>query len=521
MKKKYKQPNNSSEQLIIINKDLVDNVNSNSIIDITAQNLNSKDISLSNISNKKVINPPKCKSLKFLPPKTNKLKKTLILDLDETLIHSIFDSNSKEHCDLQLNFLINGQKILVKTKIRPYVDIFLEKMSKKFEIIIFSAGISEYVNPIINILNKNNYIEYKLFREHCSILDIGYTKDLIRLNRNLKDIIILDNNPISYIFNIENGIPIKSWTGEKKDNELLNLIPILEFLSEVDDVRKYIKIFSNGQIFFYEKAYKIIEEKKKVNEENIEMKRKRDYYFNDKIKNKMLDEISKDYKRDRKFTEEKWDKKNSVVKLLESLNKKKYNNNKHIENYKKNFSIIKDREKENNNINNIKINNYNTLDNNLNTNSFREKIMNNKTFSIKSKENLNKINLNKNIENDLKFNENKDRKIKIFKSNYQKINQFIEDNNKNYNKYDSNINLKPVIIIDKKKTDLFKNYNNNKINKNIINYTQYDDINYNEIRTNNFNKNNKIKEYKLFNSINLNENGFIKKNLMKYFNKKL
>ena len=93
MKKKNKQPNNSSEQLIIINKDLVDNVNSNSIIDITAQNLNSKDISLSNISNKKVINPPKCKSLKFLPPKTNKLKKTLILDLDETLIHSVFNSN--------------------------------------------------------------------------------------------------------------------------------------------------------------------------------------------------------------------------------------------------------------------------------------------------------------------------------------------------------------------------------------------------------------------------------------------
>ena len=127
MKKKNKQPNNSSEQSIIINKDLVDNVNSNSIIDITAQNLNSKDISLSNISNKKIINPPKCKSLKFLPPKTNKLKKTLILDLDETLIHSVFNSNSKEHCDLQLNFLINDQKILVKTKIRPYVDIFLEK----------------------------------------------------------------------------------------------------------------------------------------------------------------------------------------------------------------------------------------------------------------------------------------------------------------------------------------------------------------------------------------------------------
>jgi len=517
MKKKNKQPDNSSEQLIIINNDLVDNVNSNSIIDITAQNLNSKDFSLNNISNKKVINPPKCKSLKFLPPKKNKLKKTLILDLDETLIHSIFDSKTKERSDLQLNFLINDQKILVKTKIRPNVDIFLEKMSKIFEIIIFSAGISEYVNPIINILDKNNYIAYKLFREHCSILDIGYTKDLIRLNRNLKDIIILDNNPISYIFNIENGIPIKSWTGEKRDKELLNLIPILEFLSEVDDVRKYIKIFSNGQIFFYEKAYKIIEEKKKVNEENIEMKRKRDYYFNENIKNKMLDEISKDYKRDRRFTAEKWDKKNSVVKLLESLNKKKYNNNKHLENYKKNFSIIKDRENENN-TNNIKINNYNTLDNNLNTISFRDKIINNKTFFIKNKENKNKINLNKNVENDLKLNENKDRKIKIFKSNYQKINQF-EDDNKNYNnnKYESNINLRPVIILDKKKTDLFKNYNNNTINKNNNNYSQYDNMNYNEKRTNNFNKNNNIK---LINSINISENGFIKKNLMKYLNKK-
>ena len=71
------------------------------------------------------------------------------------------------------------------------------------------------------------------------------------MGRELKDIIILDNNPTAYSLNHYNGFPIKSWFDDKNDDELLKIIPILEFLSYVPDVRDYIKkIVSQNKVQF-------------------------------------------------------------------------------------------------------------------------------------------------------------------------------------------------------------------------------------------------------------------------------
>jgi carboxy-terminal domain RNA polymerase II polypeptide A small phosphatase len=56
------------------------------------------------------------------------------------------------------------------------------------------------------------------------------------LGRNLKDVIILDNSPASYIFHPTNAIPISSWFNDPSDTELLDLIPFLEDLKLVDNV---------------------------------------------------------------------------------------------------------------------------------------------------------------------------------------------------------------------------------------------------------------------------------------------
>ena len=58
--------------------------------------------------------------------------------------------------------------------------------------------------------------------------------------RDLKDMIIIDNNPESYLMNQENAIPILTWEDDENDNELDKLIPVLKYLSKVTDVRDVI-----------------------------------------------------------------------------------------------------------------------------------------------------------------------------------------------------------------------------------------------------------------------------------------
>lgn len=63
------------------------------------------------------------------------------------------------------------------------------------------------------------------------------------LGRPMNESLIIDNSPTSYTFHPENAIPILSWYDDPKDRCLFELIPLLESLAEVDDVRKYIPQF--------------------------------------------------------------------------------------------------------------------------------------------------------------------------------------------------------------------------------------------------------------------------------------
>ena len=88
----------------------------------------------------------------------------------------------------------------------------------------------------------------------------------------MNDIIIVDNTPNCYFLNNDNGFPIKSWLNDINDRELIRIIPYLEFLSNVDDVRKYIPKMKNNFTFSYEKADLVLEEDKKIKEEEEKKK---------------------------------------------------------------------------------------------------------------------------------------------------------------------------------------------------------------------------------------------------------
>ena len=203
----------------------------------------------------------------FLLPKASS-KKTLVLDLDETLVHSQFLPFSTQS-DVILKIDIENQIHDIHVLIRPGVQTFLKRLSKLYEIVIFTASVSKYADPLLDILDKDNICSFRLFREHCSMMGMTYIKDLNKLGRNLKDVIIVDNSPLSYSFNKENGIPILTWFNDKNDKELDYLLPILEFLSIVDDVRIFIKDIIINDTINYLNAINIIKNYSEINKNGL------------------------------------------------------------------------------------------------------------------------------------------------------------------------------------------------------------------------------------------------------------
>ena len=156
----------------------------------------------------------------LLPPKSKEFynKKTLILDLDETLVHSSFTPFEKN--DIVLNVDFEGVMYNIYVLIRPDAELFIKSVGKLFEV-----------------------VKFRLYRDHCTFINGIYIKDLKKCNRSLKDLIIVDNSPIAYTFDSDNGLPIKTWIEDPDDKELMKLLPILEFLSKTKDVRKFIDQF--------------------------------------------------------------------------------------------------------------------------------------------------------------------------------------------------------------------------------------------------------------------------------------
>ena len=175
----------------------------------------------------------------------NSGRKTLILDLDETLVHSSTKKGFPNKKNIILNLKIKNIKYKIFVIIRPFFEKFLYEMSHCYDLYIFTASISNYAKPLIEIIDKNKVIIQVLTRDNCLKVKGVPLKDLSIFNKDLKDIIIIDNNPVSYALHKNNGIPILTWIDNPNDNELLKLIPILKYMSKVKDVRPIINKILN------------------------------------------------------------------------------------------------------------------------------------------------------------------------------------------------------------------------------------------------------------------------------------
>ena len=134
-------------------------------------------------------------------------------------------------------------------------------MAQCYELIIYTASLAKYAYPLLDWLDPKRLCSYRLVREHCTFFNGIYVKDLNRINRELKDTIIIDNSPASYLFHPECALPTKSWYDDMSCKELLMFIPILEGLSQVPDVRDYLKLFIHDNEVDFMKAAQLFKKR--------------------------------------------------------------------------------------------------------------------------------------------------------------------------------------------------------------------------------------------------------------------
>lgn len=162
-------------------------------------------------------------------------RKCLVLDLDETLVHSSFKMIS--NADFIVPVEIEGTVHNVYVIKRPGVDEFMRQMGEIYEVVVFTASLAKYADPVLDILDIHQVVRHRLFRESCYNHKGNYVKDLSQLGRDIHTSIIIDNSPASYIFHPNNAVPISSWFNDPHDTELTDLCPFLAELADVDDVR--------------------------------------------------------------------------------------------------------------------------------------------------------------------------------------------------------------------------------------------------------------------------------------------
>ncbi|XP_050221166.1 uncharacterized protein LOC126671437 [Mercurialis annua] len=185
-----------------------------------------------------------CKALfvnEKLPPLIS-AKRTVFLDLDETLVHSKADP-PPHFFDFVVKPNIEGEIMNFYVLKRPGVEEFLEALAVKYEVVVFTAGLKAYASLVLDKIDKKGVISHRLYRDSCREVDGKYVKDLSEMGRDLKKVVIVDDNPNCYSLQPANAIPIKAFIDDLRDGELGKLTQFFNGCDGCEDMRVAVKKF--------------------------------------------------------------------------------------------------------------------------------------------------------------------------------------------------------------------------------------------------------------------------------------
>ncbi|CEG65364.1 hypothetical protein RMATCC62417_02165 [Rhizopus microsporus] len=169
-----------------------------------------------------------------LPPKKDDTRPTLVLDLDETLLHTYRGEVASKQVDYVI-YAQDGHSCLLAGTLRPGVFDFLNWAANYFEVVVWTAGTEDYAAMARSCLDpEDKLITHMLTRKSCirmrsaSTKEVLYIKDLCALGRDLSKTFLIDNTPHAATLNLSNLIPIESFVGNRSDTELIELKKFLE-----------------------------------------------------------------------------------------------------------------------------------------------------------------------------------------------------------------------------------------------------------------------------------------------------
>merc|ERR1719183_604146 len=184
------------------------------------------------------------------PRREGEDRMTLVLDLDETLVHC----RTEAVPDMRHSFCVHFEESQATgwIYVRPFAKLFLEIVARLFEVVVFTASSRSYADQVLDVLDpQGTLISKRLYRQHCTevggcIVDGakvsgGFVKDIARMGRSLDRVILVDNSPVSLAMCPDNGVLVSSWTSEQaNDRELVDLLLLLQQCMQHSSIPAYL-----------------------------------------------------------------------------------------------------------------------------------------------------------------------------------------------------------------------------------------------------------------------------------------
>ncbi|KAM9820055.1 mitochondrial import inner membrane translocase subunit TIM50 [Neosynchiropus ocellatus] len=186
---------------------------------------------------------------------------TLVLELTDVLLHPEWS-------------LSTGWRF----KKRPGIDFLFQQLSPYYEIVIFTAETGMTAYPLIDSIDPQGFVMYRLFRDATRYMEGHHVKDVSCLNRDTSRVIVVDCKRQAFCLQPFNGLALKRWDGNSEDRTLYDLANLLKTIavSGVEDVRTVLENFALEddpiEAFKRRQAQLAQEEEQRLSEHSLQKK---------------------------------------------------------------------------------------------------------------------------------------------------------------------------------------------------------------------------------------------------------